>query len=42
MTATLYVIVDLEFPRVGYIRLDQIDSLLQAQRASMGATQPAR
>jgi hypothetical protein len=42
MTATLYVIVDLEFPRVGYIRLDQIDSLLQAQRASMGAAQSAR
>lgn len=37
MTATLYIIVDLEFPRVGYIRLDQIDSLLEGQRASMGA-----
>ncbi|WP_233237279.1 hypothetical protein [Bordetella sp. LUAb4] len=41
MTATLYVIVDLEFPRVGYIRLDQIDSLLESQRASMGAAEPA-
>lgn len=42
MTATLYVIIDLEFPRVGYIRLDQIDSLLEAQRASMGAVEQSR
>jgi len=42
MTATLYVIVDLEFPRIGYIRLDQIDSLLASQRASMGAMEAVR
>ncbi len=37
MTATLYIIVDLEFPRLGYIRIDQIDALLETTRASMGA-----
>jgi len=32
---TVYVILDIEFPRLGWVRLDAIDQLLVAQRASM-------
>jgi hypothetical protein len=35
MAFALYVIVDLEFPRVGFIRLDAYDQLLVDVRASM-------
>jgi hypothetical protein len=32
---TLYVIIDMEFPRVGFVRVDAMDSVLQAVRDSM-------
>jgi hypothetical protein len=35
MTATTYVIVDLEFPRLGLIRIDDADLLLVELRQSM-------
>ncbi len=35
MTAALYIIIDFEFPRIGTIRIDQIDALLVAQREAM-------
>ena len=35
MALSLYVIVDLEFPRLGFIRLDAWDQLLVDVRASM-------
>lgn len=36
---TVYVILDIEYPRVGWVRVDAIDQLLVNQRAAMG---PAR
>ena len=36
MAATLYVILDLEFPRRGLIRIDDADQVLLDLRASMG------
>jgi hypothetical protein len=33
---TFYVILDIEFPRLGFVRLDAIDELLLSVRASMG------
>jgi hypothetical protein len=36
LAASLLVIVDLEFPRVGLIRIDAFDQVLTALRASMG------
>jgi hypothetical protein len=35
MTLTLYVIVDLEYPRLGFIRIDAADHILAELRASM-------
>jgi len=35
MTATIYVIVDMEFPRAGLIRVDDFDTLLVNVRAGM-------
>ena len=35
MTLTLYVIVDLEYPRLGFIRIDAADHILVELRASM-------
>jgi len=36
MGAILYVIADIEFPRLGLIRVDAIDALLEGVRRSMG------
>jgi hypothetical protein len=36
VTFTLYVILDFEFPRLGFIRIDAFDELLVQVRASMG------
>lgn len=36
LTITFYVILDLEYPRFGLIRIDWMDHLLVALRASMG------
>jgi hypothetical protein len=33
---TVYVILDIEYPRLGFIRLDAIDQLLLNVRAGMG------
>ena len=35
MTVTIYVILDLDHPRVGLIRLDYVDQALMELRASM-------
>jgi hypothetical protein len=35
-TLAIYVVVDLEFPRVGLLRVDSFDAILAAVRASMG------
>ncbi len=35
LTVTLYVIVDLEFPRLGLIRVDAFDEVLQGARNGM-------
>ena len=35
MGATVYVIMDLEFPRLGYIRIDAMDQVLVELRQSM-------
>lgn len=35
LSLALYVIIDLEFPRVGFIRLDAADSVMRDVRASM-------
>jgi len=35
MATTVYVILDLEFPRLGFIRIDEFDQLLVELRASM-------
>ncbi|MNU11525.1 hypothetical protein D3C72_2594570 [compost metagenome] len=35
LTVTLYVIVDLEFPRLGMIRVDTFDEVLQEVRNGM-------
>lgn len=35
MTITLYVIVDLEFPRLGFVRVDRADHILIEMRQSM-------
>ncbi len=35
LSATVYVIVDLEFPRVGFIRVDAADRVLIDLRKSM-------
>lgn len=35
MTVSLYIIVDFEFPRVGLIRIDQLDQLLVEARKAM-------
>jgi Na+-driven multidrug efflux pump len=36
LAATVYVIVDLEYPRLGFIRIDSADSVLADVRKSMG------
>jgi len=35
LSLTVYVIVDLEFPRAGFIRVDAVDEVLQTARAAM-------
>ena len=35
VAATIYVILDIEYPRLGLVRVDAIDELLVAVRASM-------
>ena len=35
LTVTVYTIIDLEFPRVGIIRVDRYDQALMNQRNSM-------
>ncbi len=35
LSATVYVIIDIEFPRLGFIRIDAIDQVLVDLRASM-------
>jgi hypothetical protein len=35
MTVAVYVVLDLEFPRLGLLRVDSFDSLLEGVRASM-------
>jgi len=35
MAVTAYVILNLEFPRVGFERLNTIDAFLREQRAAM-------
>jgi hypothetical protein len=36
VATTVYVILDIEFPRLGFVRLDAIDQLLVNVRAGMG------
>jgi hypothetical protein len=40
MAGTTYLILDLEFPRIGLIRVDQADELLQEVRRKMDAVAP--
>ena len=35
LSVTVYVIIDIEFPRLGFIRVDAIDQVLVDLRASM-------
>ena len=35
MTLTVYVIVDIEYPRFGFIRMDEADRVLMELRDSM-------
>jgi hypothetical protein len=35
LSLTLYVIIDMEYPRVGFIRVDAMDQVLQDVRDSM-------
>lgn len=35
LSLTVYVIIDLEFPRAGFIRVDEVDQVLRNARASM-------
>ncbi len=35
LSLTIYVILDMEFPRIGLIRLDAADQVLRDVRASM-------
>ncbi len=36
LSFTFYVILDFEYPRLGFIRIDDFDNLLVQVRASMG------
>jgi hypothetical protein len=36
MTATEYIILDFEFPRLGLMRVDSFDQVLMDVRAGMG------
>ena len=36
MVITVYVIIDIEYPRFGFIRVDQVDEVLRELRMSMG------
>jgi hypothetical protein len=36
ITVTIYVIIDLEFPRIGFIRINATDRLLVELRKRMG------
>ena len=38
MSVTIYVIIDLEYPRLGFIRVDAADEMLVSVRKSMGET----
>lgn len=40
MAATIYLIIDIEYPRLGYIRVDSADEVLVDLRKSMGETPP--
>ena len=35
LTVAVYVIIDMEYPRVGFIRIDKFDQALVEVRASM-------
>jgi hypothetical protein len=35
VTVTVYVILDLEYPRIGLIRVDEVDQALEDVRAGM-------
>jgi hypothetical protein len=41
MAATVYLIIDIEYPRLGFIRVDAVDEVLVDVRKSMGDTLPA-
>jgi hypothetical protein len=41
MAATVYVIIDIEYPRLGLIRVDAVDEVLVELRQGMGDTVPA-
>ena len=36
LSFTFYVILDFEYPRLGFIRIDDFDNLIVQVRASMG------
>ena len=38
MAVTIYVIIDIEYPRLGFIRVDSADEVLISLRRSMGET----
>ncbi len=40
MAATVYIIIDLEYPRLGFIRVDAVDVVLRDLRTSMGDARP--
>jgi hypothetical protein len=40
VTLVIYVIADLEYPRVGYLRVDDFDSVLRDLRWSMSVSEP--
>ena len=42
ITLTCYVILDIEYPRVGLIRMDAADAILRDVRTSFGAANPNR
>src|SRR6478672_8754943 len=41
MAATVYMIIDLEYPRHGFIRVDAVDEVLVDLRQSMDVAAPA-
>ena len=41
MSATVYIIIDLEYPRLGFIRVDAVDEVLVDLRKSMDPVPPS-